>query len=108
MTANVDNELLDAAKAVLARWDNPLLKLVHGESIDRLRRAIAKVEQSPAETLWFFEAEKGQGVYQGLSGPDAENLVRQVTSECPEAGQPFCVPVRWLTEAVPAGGSVNH
>lgn len=44
------------------------------------------------DAFWLYELTKGEGVYQGVRGPDAERIMRQVVSGIEEAGEPFRVP----------------
>lgn len=44
-----------------------------------------------AKVYWLYELTKGQGVYQGCTGPGAEGIVRRVVLGEEEAGEPFPV-----------------
>jgi hypothetical protein len=41
--------------------------------------------------FWLYELTRGEGIYQGCAGPDAEWVVRQTASGIEEAGEPFCI-----------------
>jgi hypothetical protein len=43
------------------------------------------------DVFWLYELTKGEGIFQGCSGTDAEKILRQVVASEPEAGEPFQV-----------------
>jgi hypothetical protein len=46
-------------------------------------------EQVVDDVFWLYELTKDEGIYQGMRGPHAERIVKQIASEFPEAGEPF-------------------
>lgn len=48
--------------------------------------------------FWMYELTKGEGVYQGCTGPKAESVMRQVRDGFDEAGEVF--PVVKMPEGV--------
>lgn len=55
-------------------------------------RGVVASQPEQGEVFWLYELTEGEGVYQGVRGPDAEKITRQVVSGIEEAGEPF--PVR--------------
>jgi hypothetical protein len=59
--------------------------------MNRWADAVEALAASPHQVFWLYELERGQGIYQGCTGPKAESIVRQTREGFDEAGEPFAV-----------------
>lgn len=67
--------------------------------------ALARPQEVAAvgdDVFWLYELTKGEGIYQGCKGKNAEHIMRQTVSGVEDAGEPFCVPTSRAPEVVRA------
>lgn len=52
------------------------------------------------QTFWLYELTKGEGIYQGCTGENAESVCRQVAKDCSDSGEPFMVTLPGQTKSI--------